>query len=125
MTTDPPERKPVVFFVDDEEGIRHIANRLLRKRGFEMIGAELPVGFLRDAGVRLDNEWPAARWVALTAAVDSAFDLSPGGIIRDLGLKSPIFEKTAYHGHFGRNDVPWEDTSRKDALTEAVASKAQ
>jgi two-component system, cell cycle sensor histidine kinase and response regulator CckA len=32
-------RKPVVFFVDDEEGVRHIANRLLRKRGFEMIGA--------------------------------------------------------------------------------------
>jgi len=29
----------VVFFVDDEEGVRHIANRLLRKRGFEMIGA--------------------------------------------------------------------------------------
>lgn len=33
------QRKPVVFFVDDEEGVRHIANRLLRKRGFEMIGA--------------------------------------------------------------------------------------
>ncbi len=33
------KRKPVVFFVDDEEGIRHIANRLLRKRGFDMIGA--------------------------------------------------------------------------------------
>jgi len=32
-------RKPVVFFVDDEEGVRQIANRLLRKRGFEMIGA--------------------------------------------------------------------------------------
>jgi hypothetical protein len=31
--------KPVVFFVDDEEGVRQIANRLLRKRGFEMIGA--------------------------------------------------------------------------------------
>lgn len=29
----------MVFFVDDEEGVRHIANRLLRKRGFEMIGA--------------------------------------------------------------------------------------
>jgi hypothetical protein len=28
-----------VFFVDDEEGVRQIANRLLRKRGFEMIGA--------------------------------------------------------------------------------------
>lgn len=32
-------RRPVVFFVDDEEGVRHIANRLLRKRGFDMIGA--------------------------------------------------------------------------------------
>jgi DNA-binding NtrC family response regulator len=33
------KRKPVVFFVDDEDGVRHIANRLLRKRGFDMIGA--------------------------------------------------------------------------------------
>jgi len=33
------ERRPVVFFVDDETGVRHIANRLLRKRGFDMIGA--------------------------------------------------------------------------------------
>lgn len=32
-------RKPVVFFVDDDDGIRHVANRLLRKRGFDMIGA--------------------------------------------------------------------------------------
>ena len=34
-----PRRAPVVFFVDDEAGIRHIANRLLRKRGFEVIVA--------------------------------------------------------------------------------------
>jgi len=33
------KRKPVVFFVDDEEAIRQIARRLLRKRGFDMIGA--------------------------------------------------------------------------------------
>lgn len=35
----PLTRNPVVFFVDDEEGIRHVANRLLRKRGYDMIGA--------------------------------------------------------------------------------------
>jgi DNA-binding NtrC family response regulator len=35
----PSHRPPVVFFVDDEAGIRHIANRLLRKRGFEVITA--------------------------------------------------------------------------------------
>ena len=37
-TTD-TTRRPVVFFVDDDDGIRLVANRLLRKRGFEMIGA--------------------------------------------------------------------------------------
>lgn len=38
------------------------------------------------------------------------FDLRPGCIIRDLKLKRPIYEKTAYHGHFGRNDpdFTWE-----------------
>jgi S-adenosylmethionine synthetase len=38
------------------------------------------------------------------------FDLRPGCIIRDLKLKRPVFEKTAYHGHFGRNDpdFTWE-----------------
>lgn len=32
-------RRPVIFFVDDDDGIRHVANRLLRKRGFDVIGA--------------------------------------------------------------------------------------
>lgn len=36
---EPARRRPVVFFVDDEDGVRHITNRLLRKRGFDMIGA--------------------------------------------------------------------------------------
>jgi S-adenosylmethionine synthetase len=38
------------------------------------------------------------------------FDLRPGAIIKELKLKRPIFEKTAYHGHFGRNDpdFTWE-----------------
>ena len=61
----------------------------------------------------------------ITEAVLSVFDLRPAAIIRDLNLKSPIFEKTAYHGHFGRGDVAWEDTSRAVKLTEAVSSKAK
>jgi len=38
------------------------------------------------------------------------FDLRPGMIIKELQLKRPIYEKTAYHGHFGRNDPDflWE-----------------
>jgi S-adenosylmethionine synthetase len=42
--------------------------------------------------------------------VKKNFDLRPGVIIRDLNLKRPIYEKTAYFGHFGRNDpdFTWE-----------------
>jgi len=42
------------------------------------------------------------------------FDLRPGIIIRDLKLKRPIYEKTAYHGHFGRNDpdFTWEQPKK-------------
>jgi len=38
------------------------------------------------------------------------FDLRPGCLQRDLRLKRPIYEKTAYFGHFGRDDpdFTWE-----------------
>ena len=44
------------------------------------------------------------------------FDLRPGIIIRDLNLKRPIYEKTAYHGHFGRDDpdFTWETPKKLD-----------
>ncbi len=42
--------------------------------------------------------------------VKELFDLSVGGIIKDLDLKKPIYKQTSTFGHFGRNDLdlPWE-----------------
>lgn len=40
--------------------------------------------------------------------IKKSFDLSPAGIIAFLHLKQPIYQKTASYGHFGRNDVSWE-----------------
>ncbi|KAH0806693.1 methionine adenosyltransferase [Histomonas meleagridis] len=42
--------------------------------------------------------------------IKNNFDLSPGGIIRDLDLRRPIYVQTAAYGHFGRSDLdlPWE-----------------
>ena len=37
-------------------------------------------------------------------------DLTPGGIIRKLELRRPIYGKTAMEGHFGVADRPWEQT---------------
>jgi S-adenosylmethionine synthetase len=46
----------------------------------------------------------------LLKIINNNFDLRPGCIIRDLDLKRPIYEKTAYFGHFGRNEpeFTWE-----------------
>ena len=46
----------------------------------------------------------------LSEMVLKNFDLRPGVIIRELGLKRPIFAKTAAGGHFGRNEpeFTWE-----------------
>jgi S-adenosylmethionine synthetase len=59
----------------------------------------------------------------LVDIIESNFDLRPGAIIRDLGLRRPIYQPTASYGHFGRDDIeaPWEDTSRASLLLEAVA----
>lgn len=52
----------------------------------------------------------------LLAIIKSNFDLRPGKIINDLQLRRPIYEKTAYHGHFGRNDPDflWEQPKKLD-----------
>jgi len=47
------------------------------------------------------------------------FDLTPGGIIRQLNLLRPIYKKTACFGHFGREDpdFTWE---RKDRVKDLI-----
>ena len=54
--------------------------------------------------------------------VNEFFDLRPGAIIRDLGLRRPIYQQTAAYGHFGRDDLdlPWERTDKAEALKEAA-----
>jgi len=54
--------------------------------------------------------------------VTELFDLRPGAIIRDLGLRRPIFRQTAAYGHFGRPDIelPWESTERAAQLRSAA-----
>ena len=56
----------------------------------------------------------------LVELVREVFDLRPAGIIRMLGLRRPIYAKTAAYGHFGRTDLelPWEKTDKADLLRE-------
>jgi S-adenosylmethionine synthetase len=53
-------------------------------------------------------------------AVKKVFDLSPSGIIKNLDLRRPIYQKTASYGHFGRSEFPWEKTDKTEALKKTV-----
>lgn len=69
------------------------------------IGVAQPVSFAVEAfgteRIKVDE---------IARRLQAEFDLSPAGIIRELGLLRPIYRATAAYGHFGRQDVqlPWE-----------------
>jgi len=44
--------------------------------------------------------------------VKKEFDLRPYAIIKTLGLRAPVYGKTAAYGHFGRDGFAWEKTDR-------------
>ncbi|KAK2727921.1 hypothetical protein QYM36_008408 [Artemia franciscana] len=44
----------------------------------------------------------------LVTIIKKNFDLRPGRILKDLDLKSPIYQKTSTYGHFGRDVFSWE-----------------
>ncbi|MBE6918127.1 MAG: methionine adenosyltransferase [Ruminococcaceae bacterium] len=81
------------------------------------IGVAQPVSVLVETfgtGVVADEK--------LEEAVNKVFDLRPTAIIRDLGLRAPIYRQLAAYGHMGREDlgVKWEITDRVDALKAAL-----
>jgi S-adenosylmethionine synthetase len=62
---------------------------------------------------------------AIEKAVADCMDLTPRGIIEHLGLRRPIYQRTAAYGHFGRNPAEdggfsWEKTDLVDGLKRAV-----
>jgi S-adenosylmethionine synthetase len=58
----------------------------------------------------------------LCQLVRKLFPLTPSGIIKYLDLRRPIYRKTAWGGHFGRNDpdFTWEKTDRAAELAAAA-----
>jgi S-adenosylmethionine synthetase len=50
--------------------------------------------------------------------IRSNFELKPAGLIRELNLLRPIYQKTAAYGHFGRElpEFTWEETNKANDL---------
>ena len=58
---------------------------------------------------------------AMTELLRKTCDMTPGGIIRKLNLRRPIYGATAEFGHFGVADRPWEQTDLAPVLKELAA----
>jgi S-adenosylmethionine synthetase len=80
------------------------------------------IGVAKPLSVRVDTFGTGtAGDDVLVAALEKVFDLRPAKLIQALDLKRPIYARTAFHGHFGRDGFSWEETNKKDALRAAVA----
>ena len=56
----------------------------------------------------------------IVEAIKKVFDCTPGGIIKTLDLKRPIYSATSAYGHFGRSEFPWEKTDRVEELKKSI-----
>lgn len=77
------------------------------------IGVAEPVSLRVDSygtGIIADGE--------MTEILRKTCNLTPGGIIRKLDLRRPIYADTASRGHFGVEGRPWEQTDLADKLRE-------
>ncbi|HEX4129164.1 MAG TPA: methionine adenosyltransferase [Pirellulales bacterium] len=108
---------------------RHIAKNIVAAELAERCEVQLAyaIGVSDPVSINVDTEG--------TGKVDDAricdmirdvFPLSPGGIIKYLDLRRPIYRATAAGGHFGRTGpgFTWESTHRAADIQEAVGMAA-
>lgn len=84
------------------------------------IGVEAPVSIYVDAEGTTDYTSDD-----LQATVREVFDLTPQGLIHELGLDRPIFQDTAAYGHFGLEtdgEFTWERTDKIDELRQTLST---
>jgi S-adenosylmethionine synthetase len=94
---------------------RWVALNLVKAGLAEEVTVQLSyaIGSTQPVSVRVDDHGTKKGDVDLESVVRDQFDLSPKGIIERLGLRNPIYRETAFGGHFGRKNFPWEQADVK------------
>ena len=98
---------------------RYMAKNLVAADLAEQVQVQIAyaIGVAEPVSVRVDSYGTGK--IAdeeMTALLRKTCDLTPGGIIRKLNLRRPIYGKTAMEGHFGVADRPWEQTDLAQEL---------
>ena len=88
-----------------------------------LIQLSYAIGVPEPLSIYIDTYGTATKYEKkLEEILPKIVDLSPKGIIEKLGLRRPIYKKTAAYGHFGRTPefdggFSWEKTDLIDLLT--------
>jgi len=93
-----------------------VANKLASKCEIQIsyaIGVAKPVSiYVETFGT---NKIPEQ---AIVKIIEKEFDLTPRGIINHLELQKPIYKLTTNYGHFGKNELKWEEVKKLNLGTE-------
>jgi S-adenosylmethionine synthetase len=104
---------------------RYIAKNLVAAGIADRIEVQLAyaIGVVEPVSVHVETFGTAVVPEAvIVGLIREHFPLDPRGIIKDLDLRRPIFQRTAAFGHFGREQegLNWELTDRAAALRSAA-----
>jgi S-adenosylmethionine synthetase len=104
---------------------RHVAKNLVAAGIAERVEVQLAyaIGVAEPVSIRVDSFGTGEIGDRQTERlVREHFPLSPQGIIKELDLRRPIYQKTAAYGHFGREDTDftWESTHHAAELRAAA-----
>ena len=109
---------------------RYIAKNIVAAKLAEICEVQLSyaIGVAEPTSINVETfETGKISDVQIARLVRENFSLTPTGIIKSLGLRKPIYTKTAAHGHFGRKPGPdgsfsWEKTDKAARLAKAAKS---
>lgn len=106
-------------------GARYVAKNIVAAGLAKQCTVQLAyaIGVVEPVSVMIDTHGTGEVEAGhLEQAVRKEFDLTPDGLIEELKLRRPIFQKTAAYGHFGREEeeFTWEKTDRADSLKDRV-----
>lgn len=100
---------------------RYMAKNLVAAGLADQVQVQLAyaIGIPEPVSVRVDSFGTGViSDEAMTALLRETCDMTPGGMIRNLELRRPIYSATAREGHFGLPDRPWEAADLASRLKE-------
>jgi S-adenosylmethionine synthetase len=101
--------------------VRHVAKNIVAAGLADVceVHVSYAIGVAQPIAVSVDTEGTAKiPEHRICRIIQECFDLTPGAIIETLDLRRPIYQKTAVHGHFGREEpeFTWERTEKVELL---------